>query len=293
MIPSEGSINLADYRSRGCNANLEGEMGILDGKTAIIFGVANERSIAWGIAKAFHAQGAEIGLSYASAALKRRVYPLAEQINCRFVEQCDVASDEQIQKVAQNARDAYNHVDILVHSIGFAPRETLSGSYSDVSRADFHTTMDISVYSFTAIAKTFHSLIPEGGALLTMTYFGSDKVAPHYNVMGVAKAALEASVRYLAYDLGPNGVRVNAIAAGPIRTLAASGISGFKTMYRQFSNYAPLHQNVTIEDVGKAATFLCSDLAARITGQILFVDSGYNILGFRISHWSNRFDDPN
>jgi enoyl-[acyl-carrier protein] reductase I len=254
-------------------------MKLLDGKTAMIFGVANERSIAWGIAKAFHEQGAKIGLSYAGQVLERRVRPLAEQIDCVFVEECDVASDEQIQALGRKARATFDKVDILVHSIGFAPRETLSGAYYDTSRADFHTTMDISVYSFTALASAFQALIPQGGALLTMSYYGAEKVAPHYNVMGIAKAALEASVRYLAYDFGTRGIRVNAISAGPIRTLASAGVSGFKTMYRQFVDYAPLHQNVTIEDVGNAAVYLCSDLGAKTTGQVLFVDSGYNILG--------------
>lgn len=253
-------------------------MGILEGKSAVVFGVANPRSIAWGIAKAFHNQGADVGLSYAAQALARRVHPLAEEIGSRYVEQCDVASDEQIQQAARKAGEVFGKVDILVHSIGFAPRETLTGPYLDVSRADFHTTMDISVYSFTALARAFQPLIPRGGALLTLTYFGSEKVAPHYNVMGVAKAALDASVRYLANDLGPAGVRVNAVAAGPIRTLAASAIADFGALYRQFSSVAPLRQNVTIEDVGDAAVFLCSDLAAKISGQILFVDSGYNIL---------------
>lgn len=254
-------------------------MGLMDGKTAMIFGVANERSIAWGITKAFHDQGARIGLSYAGEVLERRVRPLAESIGCNFVEECDVASDEQIEAVAKKAAQAFGNVDILVHSIGFAPRETLNGPYYETSRADFHTTMDISVFSFTALARAFQPIIPPGGALLTMTYYGSEKVAPHYNVMGVAKAALEASMRYLAYDFGQSGIRVNAISAGPIRTLAAAGVSGFKTMYRHFSEFAPLRQNVTIEDVGSAAVYLCSDLSARTTGQVLFVDSGYNILG--------------
>lgn len=254
-------------------------MGLMDGKTAVIFGVANERSIAWGITKAFHAQGAQIGLSYAGEVLERRVRPLAESIGCTFVEECDVASDEQIEAVARKAGQAFGKVDVLVHSIGFAPRETLNGPYYDTSRADFHTTMDISVYSFTALAKAFQPLIPEGGSLLTLTYYGSEKVAPHYNVMGIAKAALEASMRYLAYDFGSAGIRVNAISAGPIRTLAAAGVSGFKTMYRYFSDFAPLKQNITIDDVGEAAVYLCSDMARRTTGQVLFVDSGYNILG--------------
>ena len=254
-------------------------MGILEGKTAIIFGLANERSIAWGITKALHDQGARIGISYAGEVLERRVRPLAESINCSFVEQCDVGSDQQIKSVADKTQEVFGGIDILVHSIGFAPRETLTGHYFETSREHFHTTMDISVYSFTALARVFQPLIRPGGSLLTMTYYGSEKVAPHYNVMGVAKAALEASVRYLAYDFGPQGIRVNAISAGPIRTLAAAGVSGFKTMYRNFTDFAPLHQNITIEDVGQAAVYLCSDMASRTTGQVLFVDSGYNILG--------------
>ncbi len=253
-------------------------MNLLAGKTALIFGVANERSIAWGIAKAFHEQGAQVGLSYAGDALERRVRPLAESIGCPFVEQCDVASDEQIQQVADRARQAFGGIDILVHSIGFANRDELTGPYYNTSRAGFHLAMDISVYSFTALAKAFQPDLRPGGALLTLTYYGSEKVAPNYNVMGVAKAALEASMRYLAYDFGPQGVRVNAISAGPIRTLAAAGVSGFKTMHRRFTEFAPLHQPVTIEDVGGAAVYLCCDLSAKTTGQVIFVDSGYNIL---------------
>jgi len=254
-------------------------MGLLDGKTALIFGLANDRSIAWGITKAFHEQGAQIGLSYAGEVLERRVRPLAASIGCTFVEECDVASDEQIQAVAKKAEAAFGSVDILVHSIGFANRDELNGPYYNTSREGFRMAMDISVYSFTAIAKAFQPILNKGGALLTLTYYGAEKVAPHYNVMGVAKAALEASVRYLAYDFGPQGVRVNAISAGPIRTLAAAGVSGFKSMYRYFSDFAPLRQNVSIEHVGDAAVYLCSDMAARTTGQVLFVDSGYNIVG--------------
>jgi enoyl-[acyl-carrier protein] reductase I len=254
-------------------------MSLLQGKTALIFGLANERSIAWGITKAFHEHGAKIGLSYAGEALERRVRPLAESIGCTFVEPCDVSQDSEIQAIAEKAAQEFGQVDILVHSIGFANRDELSGPYYNTSRAGFHLAMDISVYSFTALAKAFQPLFRPGGALLTLTYYGSEKVAPHYNVMGVAKAALEASVRYLAYDFGPQGVRVNAISAGPIRTLAAAGVSGFKMMYRHFSDLAPLHQNVTIEDVGNTAVYLCSHLAAKTTGQVIYVDSGYNILG--------------
>ncbi len=254
-------------------------MSLLEGKNALIFGLANERSIAWGILKAFHEHGAALGISYAGEVLERRVRPLAEQVGCTFIEPCDVASDDQIQQVAEKAAQTFGQVDILVHAIGFANRDELTGPYYNTSRAGFHLAMDISVYSFTALAKAFQPILRPGGALLTLTYYGSEKVSPHYNVMGVAKAALEASVRYLAYDLGKQEVRVNAISAGPIRTLAAAGVSGFKTMYRRFAEIAPLHQNVTIEDVGGAAVFLCSDLSAKTTGQVLYVDSGYNILG--------------
>ena len=254
-------------------------MDLLKGKTALIFGVANERSIAWGIARAFHEHGANLGLSYAGQALERRVLPLAESIGCTFVEACDVASDEAIGAVATKAADAFGQIDILVHAIAFANRDELTGPYYNTTREGFHLAMDISVYSFTALAKAFQPLLRPGGALLTLTYYGAEKVSPHYNVMGVAKAALEASVRYLAYDFGPQNVRVNAISAGPIRTLAAAGVAGFKTMYRQFAEIAPLRQNVATEDVGNAAVFLCSDLAAKTTGEVLFVDSGYNILG--------------
>lgn len=255
-------------------------MSLLQGKTALIFGVANNRSIAWGVAQAFHEHGARIGLSYAGEALERRVKPLAEEIGCDFVEPCDVTDDEQIAQVTEKAKAAFGEIDILVHAIAFAGREELSGAYYETSREGFRTAMEISVFSLTALSRAFQPLLRPGGAILTMTYYGADKVSPNYNVMGVAKAALEASVRYLAYDFGPQRVRVNAISAGPVRTLSAAGVSGFKTMYRKFADLAPLHENITNEDVGAAAVFLCSDLAAKTTGEVLFVDSGYNILGF-------------
>jgi len=261
-------------------------MGLLDSKVALIFGLANERSIAWGITKTFHEHGAAIGLSYAGEVLERRVRPLAKSINCRFVEQCDVASDEQIQKVADQAKSNFGQVDILVHSIGYANRDELTGPYYNTSRQGFHLAMDISVFSFTALAKAFQPLFRPGGALITITFYGSEKVAPNYNVMGIAKAALEASVRYLANDFGPQGIRVNAISAGPIRTLAAAGVSGFKTMYRRFSEFAPLRQNITIEDIGNTALYLCSELSAKTTGEIVYVDSGYNIIGVPVNEES-------
>ncbi len=254
-------------------------MGLLTGKTALIFGMANKRSIAWGIAQAFHKQGAQLGLSYAGEKLARRVHPLAESIGVSFVESCDVTSDEEIHRVAQKTADVFGEIDILVHSIGFANREELQGPYYNTSRDGFHLAMDISVYSFVALAQAFQPIIRPGGSLLTMTYYGSEKVAPNYNVMGVAKAALEASTRYLAYDFGPANVRVNAISAGPLRTLAAAGVSSFKSMYKHFTDYAPLHQEIDIKDVGNTAVYLCSDLAAKTTGEVIFVDSGYNILG--------------
>ncbi|MCI0521430.1 MAG: enoyl-ACP reductase [Chloroflexi bacterium] len=254
-------------------------MKLLEGKTALVFGLANDRSIAWGILKAFHEHGARLGISYAGEVLERRVRPLAEQLGCAFVEPCDVTSDEAIQNVADRAAQDFGSVDILVHAVAHANRDELTGPYYNTSRAGFHMAMDISVFSFTALARAFQPILRPGGALLTLTYYGAEKVSPHYNVMGVAKAALEASVRYLAYDLGRQKVRVNAISAGPIRTLAAAGVSGFKSMYRQFAELAPLHENVTIEDVGGAAVYLCSDLAAKTTGEVLYVDSGYNILG--------------
>jgi enoyl-[acyl-carrier protein] reductase I len=254
-------------------------MKLLEGKNALVFGVANERSIAWGITRALHEHGANIGLSYAGEALERRVRPLAETIGVEFVEPCDVTKDEHIHIVKERAEKAFGGIDILVHSIAFANRDELGGPYYRTTREGFHMAMDISVYSFTALVQAFQPLLREGGSVLTLTYYGAEKVVPHYNIMGVAKAALEASMRYLAYDLGNQGVRVNAISAGPVRTLAAAGVSGFKTMFRQFSEIAPLHKPITIEDVGGAAVFLCSDLSSKVTGQVLFVDSGYNILG--------------
>lgn len=256
-------------------------MGLLTGKTALIFGLANERSIAWGIAKAFHEQGAFLGFSY-HPAVEKHARPLAVSLDAKFIEPCDVSSDEEIQRSAEQARQVYGEVDILVHAVAFADRAELEGAYYQTSRSGFHRAMDISVYSFTALVQHFESLLRPGGSLLTLTYYGSEKVAPNYNVMGVAKAALEASVRYLAYDLGSRQVRVNAISAGPVRTLAASGVTGFKTMYRQFSQLAPLQQNISIEDIGGTAVYLASDLSSKVTGEIIYVDSGYNILAFPV-----------
>ena len=210
-------------------------MGLLTGKTALIFGIANKNSIAWGIAKAFHDQGATLGFSYAGEVLERRVKPLAESIGVDFVEPCDVSSDDDIAMVVEQAKAKFGQIDILVHSIGYAGKDELQGPYYNTTREGFKTAMDISVFSFVALAKAFAPLMRSGGNMLTLTYYGSVKVAPNYNVMGVAKAALEASTRYLAYDFGPENIRVNAISAGPVRTLAAAGVGGFKNMYKMFA----------------------------------------------------------
>jgi enoyl-[acyl-carrier protein] reductase I len=254
-------------------------MGLLDGKTALVFGVANDHSIAWGIARTMHAQGAQLAFSYAVPELERRVRPLAEEVGAKFVEMCDVGSDENIDELYAKAKDQLGEIDILVHAVAFADRDELMGAFSNTSREGFRVAMDISVYSFIALARGALPLMANGGSMLTLTYYGGQKVVPNYNVMGVAKAALEATTRYLAADLGPRSVRVNAISAGPIRTLSAAGVTGFKQLYREFSDLAPLRENVFIDDIGGAAAWLCSDLASKVTGEVLYVDSGYNILG--------------
>ena len=254
-------------------------MGLLDGKTALVFGVANDHSIAWGIAQAMHQQGARLAFSYAGEVLERRVRPLAQSVGSTFVEPCDVTHDDQIQALFERASHDLGRIDILVHSIAFAGRDELSRPYLETSRQGFLTAMEVSVYSFTALARATAPLMPEGGSMMTMTYYGSDKVMPNYNVMGVAKAALESSTRYLASDLGPRGIRVNAISAGPVRTLSAAGVSGFKRLYKHFAEIAPLRRNVTAEDVAGTAVWLASDMALAVTGEVIFVDSGYNILG--------------
>jgi len=258
-------------------------MGLLSGKTAVVFGVANKNSIAWGITEAFHREGATIGLSYAGEVLKKRVEPLAASINVEFVDQCDVTSDEQLDATFARIKEKFGTIDILVHAVAFANREDLMNKYVDTSRAGFHTSLDISVYSLVAMAQRAAPLMPNGGSILTMTYYGSEKVMPRYNVMGVAKAALESSVRYLASDLGRQGIRVNAISAGAIKTLASAGISGFKAMYHFSEKAAPLGKLVTQEDVGNTAVWLCSDWGRVVTGDTVYVDAGYNIMGLPLS----------
>ncbi|MBA2570945.1 MAG: enoyl-ACP reductase [Chloroflexi bacterium] len=254
-------------------------MGLLDGRKALIFGVANDHSIAWGIARALHAEGAMLGFSSVESLVDRRVRPLAQSIGADFVEPCDVQDDAQIERVFERWREQHGTLDILVHALAYARREDLEGAFVDTSREGFAVALDVSAYSLVALTRHSLPLLSSKASILTLTYYGAEKVVANYNVMGVAKAALEASVRYLAADLGPRGVRVNAISAGPIRTLAASGVSGFKTMYGKFRDVAPLRRNIAIEDVGSAAVFLVSDLSAAITGEVMYVDAGFNVLG--------------
>jgi enoyl-[acyl-carrier protein] reductase I len=254
-------------------------MGLLDGKKALVFGVANDHSIAWGIAKALHDEGATLGFSSVESLLEKRVRPLATSIGSTFVEPCDVQSDDQIRGVMEKWRVEQGQIHVLVHALAFAKREDLDGSFVDTSREGFALALDVSAYSLVALVRAARPLLVRGSSVLTLTYYGAEKVVSHYNVMGVAKAALEASVRYLAADLGPEGIRVNAISAGPVRTLAAQGISGFKKMYGSFAEVAPLRSNISIEDVGRSAIFLASDLSRAVTGEILYVDGGFNVLG--------------
>jgi enoyl-[acyl-carrier protein] reductase I len=254
-------------------------MGLLDGKTALIFGVANDHSIAWGIARALHDHGATVGFSSVESLIERRVRPLAESIGSPFVEPCDVQSDDEIRRVFERWAATHDRLDILVHALAFAKREDLEGEFAATSRDGFALAMDVSAYSLVALAREARPLMGPGGSILTLTYYGAEKVVANYNVMGVAKAALEASVRYLAADLGPAGIRVNAISAGPVRTLAAAGIAGFKKLYGQFAEIAPLRSSISPDDVGGTAVFLASDLARAVTGEVVHVDGGFNILG--------------
>jgi len=254
-------------------------MKLLEGKRALIFGVANDHSIAWGIAKAMHEQGAELAFSYAAEALERRVRPLAESVGSNFVEKCNVTEDQEIETVFNKAADELGRIDILVHAIAFAEREELEGHFHNTTREGFRVAMEVSVYSFLALARASIPLMSDGGSMTTLTFYASEKVFPNYNVMAVAKSALESTTRYLAADLGPQGIRVNAISPGPVRTLSAAGVSGFKRMYREFPEIAPLRRHISPEDIGHSAVWLASDWARNITGEVLFVDSGYNILG--------------
>ncbi len=254
-------------------------MGLLDGKVVLVFGVANKDSIGWGIAKRLHSEGATIALSYASETLAKRVKPLAEEIGATFVELCDVGSDEALDDVFAKFAAQYGKLDVLVHSVAYAPREDLGGRFIDISREGFKIAMDISAYSLVAMCKRAEPLMSAGGTVMSMSYYAAMKVMPKYNVMAIAKSALENITRYLAADLGPKGIRVNAISAGPIKTLAAMGVPGIHAMLRFNEKSSPLRSNVSQDDVGKTAVYLASDLSSGVTGQIVYVDCGYNILG--------------
>lgn len=253
--------------------------GLMQGKRGLIMGLANDKSIAWGIAKALADQGAELAFSYLGDALKKRVEPLAAQVGSTLLAECDVGDDASIDALFDTLKDRWGTLDFVVHAIGFADKNELRGRYVDTSRAGFNMAMDISVYSFTAVCQRAAAMMPNGGSLLTLTYYGAEKVMPHYNVMGVAKAALESAVRYLANDLGPKGIRVNAISAGPMRTLAGAAIAGARRVYRAGEANAPLRTNGTLEAVGGTALWLASDGGACTTGEIVFVDGGHHVLG--------------
>ena len=255
--------------------------GVLRGKRGLVMGVANNRSIAWGIAKACREQGAELAFTYQGDALKKRVEPLAQEIGGLVAGHCDVTEPATIDAVFAQVEKAWGPLDFIVHAIAFSDRDQLSGRYVDTTEANFSKTLLISCYSFTAIAQRAEKLMPNGGAMLTLSYYGAEKWLPHYNVMGVAKAALEASVRYLAADLGVKNIRVNAISAGPIKTLAASGIGDFRYILKWSEHNSPLRRNVSLEDVGNTAAYLLSDMSRGVTGEIHHVDSGYHIVGMK------------
>jgi len=253
----------------------------MQGKRGLIMGLANERSLAWGIARALSAQGAELAFSYQGEALEKRVRPLAKELGSDFVLGCDVSSMEALDIAFDQMRERWQTIDFVVHAIGYSDKNELRGKFVDTSMDNFLMTMNISVYSFVAVAQRARRLMTDGGSLLTLTYYGAEKTIPHYNVMGVAKAALESSVKYLAVDLGAERIRVNAISAGPIKTLAASGIGDFRYIMKWNELNSPLKRNVTIEDVGGAGLYLLSDLASGVTGEVHHVDAGYNVIGMK------------
>jgi enoyl-[acyl-carrier protein] reductase I len=255
--------------------------GLMAGKKGLIMGLANDRSLAWGIAKALHSHGAQMAFSYQGESLEKRVRPLAAEVGSDLLIDCDVADMAALDTAFGQLEKSWGGLDFVVHAIGFSDKNELRGNYVDTSLDNFLMTMNISVYSFTAVARRARALMPNGGSLLTLTYYGAEKVIPHYNVMGVAKSALETSVKYLAMDLGPENIRVNAVSAGPIKTLAASGIGDFRYIMRWNEYNSPLRRNVTIEDVGGAGLYLLSDLSAGVTGEIHHVDAGYNVIGMK------------
>ena len=255
--------------------------GLMQGKRGLIMGLANERSLAWGVSKALAGQGAELAFAYQGEALEKRVRPLAEQLGADFLIECDVTDMADVDRAFDELRARWETIDFLVHAIGFSDKNELRGKFVDTSLENFLLTMNISAYSFVAVTRRARAMMPDGGSVLTLSYYGAEKVIPHYNVMGVAKAALETSVKYLAMDLGPEKIRVNAISAGPIKTLAASGIGDFRYILKWNEYNSPLRRNVTIEDVGGAALYLLSDLASGVTGEIHHVDAGYNVVGMK------------
>ncbi len=254
---------------------------LMAGKRGLIMGLANDKSIAWGIARALADAGAELAFSYQGDALKKRVDPLAAQLGSEIVLPCDVSDEESMDALFASLEQKWGKLDFVVHAIGFSDKNELRGRYVDTSRANFGLTMDVSVYSFTAVMQRAEKIMYDGSSAITLTYYGAEQVMPHYNVMGVAKAALEASVKYLAEDLGKDGIRVNAISAGPIKTLAASGIGDFRYIMKWNEYNSPLRRNVTIDDVGKSALYLLSELSSGVTGENLHVDSGYHIVGMK------------
>ena len=255
--------------------------GIMAGKRGLIMGVANERSIAWGIASAAAAQGAELAFTYQGDALRKRVEPLAASVNSDIVMECDVTDDASMDSVFAELEAKWGKIDFILHAIAYSDKEELKGKYVETTRSNFDRTMDISVYSFTAIAARAAKLMTEGGSMLTLTYYGAERVMPHYNVMGVAKAALEASVRYLAVDLGGQNIRVNGLSAGPMKTLAASGIGDFRYILKWNEYNSPLKRNVTLDDVGGAGVYLLSDLSSGVSGETHHVDCGYHVVGMK------------
>jgi len=260
---------------------MDNKNGLLAGKKGLIMGVANNRSIAWGIAKAVADEGAELAFTYQGDALKKRVEPLANLVGSNISLNCDVTSDESMDEVFSKLKNEWGNLDFFVHAIAYSDKEELTGLYLDTSRENFNRTMDISVYSFTALAKRAAEMMNDGGSMLTLTYYGSERVMPHYNVMGVAKAALEASVRYLAVDLGGRNIRVNGLSAGPMKTLAASGIGDFRYILKWNEYNSPLKRNVTLDDVGGAGLYLLSPLSSGVSGETHHVDCGYHVVGMK------------
>tara|TARA_B110000003_G_scaffold217837_1_gene217414 strand:+ start:1240 stop:2043 length:804 start_codon:yes stop_codon:yes gene_type:complete len=259
----------------------ESPMGLMTGKRGLILGLANEKSIAWGIARTLHAEGAEIGITYVGEAMKKRVEPLGAEIQAPIIMECDVSNPDSISKLIKQTENLWDKIDFLVHAIGYSDKSELRGKYINTSRDNFLKTLDISAYSFTAILQAAKDILSQNSSCLTLTYYGAEKVMPNYNVMGVAKAALEASVRYLAEDLGSHGTRVNAISAGTIKTLAASGIGDFREIMKWNETTSPLRRTVSQDEVGKSALYLLSDLGSGVTGEILHVDAGFHAIGMK------------